>query len=269
MAQDIVVVTPTLNCRGYLPSTLSAVAGTAARVRHIVVDGASTDGTRDLVLRSGRAVLVDQTTTHRTMYAAINQGVRAAQVSSGWLAYVNGDDIPFPMALARLAAVGEETNADVVFGDAVFFWIEHARLRLRFQAAFRDAPSLLKSLVLPFTQPAAIFRYSLWKALGGFDDTMRIAGDLDFYVRGFQDGAKFAHFPGVVAGFRKTGQSLGDRNIQLGLSERAIIGARLSQTPSGPPVSARLRRHRDSALLYLQHAADVRRQVSALVATEL
>ncbi len=221
------------------------------------------------MLRASSASLLDQNTNDRTMYAAINQGIRAAPPSTEWLAYINGDDVPFPMALTRLASVGAQTNSDVVYGDAVFFRIQRSCLSLTFEAAFGNAPRVLASVVLPFTQPAAIFRHSLWSRLGGFDETMSIAGDLDFYVRAFRSGAKFTHVPGVAVGFRKTGNSLGDRNVAHGSSERALIGSRFPSQPTTFMILDRLRRRLDSEALSWRQGEQVDQQMRALLHSEL
>ena len=81
------IVTATRNAAATLPSTLDSVSGQSyAAVEHIVVDGASTDGTQDLLRGRGGARLRWISEPDRNIAHAFNKGVEmaAGNVTTGW-----------------------------------------------------------------------------------------------------------------------------------------------------------------------------------------
>src|SRR5262245_60785129 len=105
MASGLVVsiITPTLNRAPLLEYTLRSVRGQSyANVEHIVVDGKSNDGTRDLLQRYEPTYNLRWTSESDSgMYAAINRGLGMA--SGDILAYLNSDDLYFPWTLELVA----------------------------------------------------------------------------------------------------------------------------------------------------------------------
>jgi hypothetical protein len=65
-----------------------------------------------------------------------------------------------------------------------------------------DLTALLARGTMPLAQPGTVIRRSLIEQLGGFDETFRSAGDLDFFVRALMAGARFAFANSWVASFR-------------------------------------------------------------------
>ena len=66
----------------------------------------------------------------------------------------------------------------------------------------QDLPALLARGIMPLAQPGTVIRRSLVERLGGFDETFRSAGDLDFFVRALAAGARFEFVDARVADFR-------------------------------------------------------------------
>jgi glycosyltransferase involved in cell wall biosynthesis len=227
----LTVITPTLNCGPYIAATLRSLQSSGIASDHIVVDGGSTDGTLERLARSG-ATVCSQRSSVRSMYAAINEGIDRA--ASEWVTYLNGDDLTLPGAYARLLRAGAAARADVAYGDGCSFRMGPEGVRINVRAGMPGAAPILRAGGLPFFQPAAIFRRSLWKALGGFDERLRVVGDWDFFLRASMAGARFKYAGrGVACAFRITGSSLGDRETELGRRERdrALAAAAASPMP--------------------------------------
>src|SRR6266498_6059477 len=114
----ISVVTPSFNQAIYLETTLrSVLEQDYPHVEHIVIDGGSTDGSRDILQRYGSRLAYWCSEKDRGQADAIAKGFQRA--TGDILCWLNSDDVFLPGALR---AVGEffksHPEAEVVCGGA-------------------------------------------------------------------------------------------------------------------------------------------------------
>lgn len=114
MTIDISIVTATLNRRSLLPRALaSAMAQGAEGVEHIVIDGASTDGTLELL--SGYPHLQVVSEPDKNLYAGWNKGI--ARARGRFVCLLNSDDEFAPGAFATVRRMMREApSADMISG---------------------------------------------------------------------------------------------------------------------------------------------------------
>jgi len=112
------IITVAYNCAPLIERTLASVAGqTYPNIEYIVVDGASTDGTTD-VIKAFRAH-IDHFVSEpdRGIYDAMNKGLRLATGDYVW--FVNaGDTIHRPDTLEQIMARAD-ANTDVLYGEVL------------------------------------------------------------------------------------------------------------------------------------------------------
>ncbi|MGH9840086.1 MAG: glycosyltransferase [Blastocatellia bacterium] len=143
---------------------------------------------------------------------------------------MNSDDWLYPDSFARLIAAGED--AEVVYGDC-----DYTDGVGRFIYSFAAAePGALLPLFrlgrMGLAQPAAIFRKSLYRRLGGFDEQYRFKADADFYIRALRAGVRFAHCEGLpVACFRVHAAQLSNRKRELIAAEGERLFKSRGMTP--------------------------------------
>lgn len=127
---------------------------------------------------------------------------------------INADDFLLPEALARVAAAfGSEPGWRLVHGNARR--IEGDRVFVR-----RPMPGPLACAVrvgTPFVHPATFVGREVYRRLGGYDATYRVAMDYDFALRAYLAGVRFQHLDETLVGFR--GGGLSDRQPLLGFRE--------------------------------------------------
>jgi glycosyltransferase involved in cell wall biosynthesis len=230
------IITPTLNQARYLEETLRSVAAqTYEPVEHLVVDGGSVDGTVELLRSWHHPRLRWLSEPDHGMYEAINRGLGMAHGEI--LGYLNSDDLYFPWTIeAVVAAFERDPSIDLVYGDA---------LRL----------DEINGLLVPWLQPATSMRTTLnggsliqptvfWRRrvsddLGGFDAGLRLAGDLDFWLRAADSGRRFRRVDEFLAIDRAhpSTQSV-NRSDALSQESKAI---RAAHPGLGTERSARLR----------------------------
>ena len=196
------IVTPSLNQGAFIDQTIRSIkAQTYPHIEHIVVDGGSTDDTLSVLKRhDGTYDLRWVSGPDSGMYQAINRGMGLSR--GDVVAYLNSDDMYFPWSVAT--AVERLTSApgvDLVFGDALLLDDTSGRIRPHFQWPFRRE---YLSSIGSFAQPATWWRRSLIDRVGGFDESLRLSADLDFYLR-VADAGELAHVAEFLAVMRLHG----------------------------------------------------------------
>ena len=175
----ITVVTPVLNARDTLAETIESVLGQGyPELEYIVVDGGSTDGSRDIIHRyAGRIDLVIAE-PDEGLYDAVAKGFTRA--TGEVLAWLNADDIYLPGALDR---VGRHFAA---FPDERVIYFENLLLiggwRFANQPlALVDFARLIDGDFLQ--QDGVFFRRIAYDAVGGLDAKLKLAGDWALWLR--------------------------------------------------------------------------------------
>jgi glycosyltransferase involved in cell wall biosynthesis len=135
------VITPSYNTADFIEDALLSVSRQkGVPVEHIVIDGASTDNSLEIVKRYPKAQWISE--PDRGQSDAINKGfLRATGDLVGWL---NADDYYLPGGLAAIArAAQEHPEADVIHGDCVFVDSAGKIVRSKVEHDFDRDPDVL------------------------------------------------------------------------------------------------------------------------------
>lgn len=203
---SISLITITLNCRGVIKDSLdSVVKQHGLPCEHIVVDGASTDGTLDIV--RGFAHLTEVISEPDDgIYDALNKGVR--RVSGEVVGFLHSDDLlAHPDVLTQITEAFEDPEVDAAYGDLVYVDAVNTDRVIRRWRAGEFQPRCLRRGWMP-PHPTLYVRRSWYDKLGVFDTRYRIAGDYEFMLRLFsQPGFKAIYIPRVLVKMRVGGAS--------------------------------------------------------------
>lgn len=139
------IITITYNAERFLERTIqSIVAQPATDYEYIIIDGASTDGTLDILKRYERHITTWISEPDRGLYDAMNKGLHLAKGQYVW--FMNaGDEIHDPQTLPNLLSRIKATEADVYYSDALFVEDDGGRRS--------GAPVGLRSVITPHTLP--------------------------------------------------------------------------------------------------------------------
>src|SRR3546814_20304776 len=113
----ISLITATYNAADTVADSLrSAAMQTYQNVEHIVIDGASTDGTQKIVEESGERLTTFVSEPDRGIYDALNKGIALA--TGDVIGFLNADDLfAHQEVLLRVASTFPAPDVDVPFGD--------------------------------------------------------------------------------------------------------------------------------------------------------
>jgi glycosyltransferase len=178
----ITIVTVAFNSAETIGDTLKSVAAqTYADIEHIVIDGASKDGTVDLVRAQGSRVARLVSEPDRGIYDAMNKGLALA--SGDFVGFLNADDmLASSGVLHRSRRPRPTADIDAVCGDLVYVRKDRPDAVVRYWRCGAFARSRLRFGWMP-PHPTLYVRRSRLPELGGFDTRLRIAADYDFMLR--------------------------------------------------------------------------------------
>ncbi len=161
----------------------------------VVVDGASTDSTMEIVREFDAAPVVSVSEPDKGIYDAMNKGVRMAR--GEYVFFLNSDDALHDAdVLADVAqALEAEPRTELLYGNVVYTYPSRKLLRT---FSHIDARSL------PFEDlchQATFARRALFERLGTFDTRFRLNADYDWLIRVFRSGAHTRWFDRRIAQF--------------------------------------------------------------------
>jgi glycosyltransferase involved in cell wall biosynthesis len=170
------VIVPVRNGVRFIEDAIrSALSQLAADDEILVVDDASTDATRSVVanMRESRVHVLDG--TGRGVSSARNIGLAAA--TGEFIAFLDHDDLWPPSRHAALL--------DVLLGNPeIDCAIGRLRLRMEPDAIWLPhLPDLDGQLATNLSLCTGLFRRRILDLVGKFDEEMRFAEDIDYFVR--------------------------------------------------------------------------------------
>lgn len=178
----ITLITVCFNSHAHIGDALASVdQQTHPDIEHLVVDGASTDGTQDIVRANPKPWRELISEPDDGIYDAMNKGIRRAEGEV--IGFINSDDLlAHRDVLQRVAEVFDDPNIDACFGDLCYVKRDDVDKIIRY---WRSSPYELGSFERGWCppHPTLYIRRRLYQELGGFDLRYRIAADWELMAR--------------------------------------------------------------------------------------
>ncbi|MFL5906713.1 MAG: glycosyltransferase family 2 protein [Solirubrobacterales bacterium] len=221
------VVTPVRNQARYIAETLDSVAALRMPHEHIVIDGASDDGTVELLEAREDPHLTWTSEPDRGQSDAVNKGF--ARARGDLVAWVNGDDAYVPEAVDRaIAFLDAHPEVGAIYGGQEYVNADGEVIRTFIPKRFSWRRYLYLGDNVP--TPTVIFRRELLQREGGLDESYADAADYDFYLR-ILGATRVEPVREPLVRFRYHVQSKTGSNIDLQLDEGLEIRLRRARGP--------------------------------------
>ncbi|MGN0822117.1 MAG: glycosyltransferase family 2 protein [Akkermansia sp.] len=183
-------------------SVASVHSQTYADIEHLVIDGGSEDGTREILEEyAAKGWLQYISEPDRGIYDAMNKGIKRA--SGKYIAFLNSDDYWHrDDGVERSVQLLEATDAD-------FSYAPYCMLRGSEEHAVYVQSDIASFFYrMPICHQTMFTKRELLIKLGGFDmENFKSAADYDLVVRAVMSGAKPVHVPLNFTAFRMGGIS--------------------------------------------------------------
>jgi len=201
--RKVSLITVALNARATLARTIESVqAQTFEDIEHVVIDGGSSDGTRDLLRTALRPQDVWISEPDRGISDAFNKGVALA--NGAYLQFINADDWLSPEQVAAAVAGLEASGADFVFGDLIFYRNGRPEFRFRGDPDYRRS---IRCRMPTLNHPTVLARREAFERIGLFDLRYRCAMDYDWFLRLHLAGGRGVYLSELVGHMNHDGIS--------------------------------------------------------------
>lgn len=211
----ITVITVVLNGEKYLDQTIRSVTNqTYPNVEYIIIDGGSTDGTLDTIRKYEDYIDYWVSEKDGGIYDAMNKGIRLAM--GEWIGILGSDDFYERNALHDLIfPVIAGNKCSVVYGNSKVFYKNDF---LYSRKTTSDVDKIKRSFI--FIHPDSMAKLSLYKSIGLYDSSFKLAGDYELFLRAYFNNYKFKKVESIIVNFRLEGFSF---NYRVALNERVRL----------------------------------------------
>lgn len=200
----VTIITVAYNSAKTISDTLDSVAfQTYSNVEHIVVDGASTDGTLALVRNHHNPNIRLVSEPDKGIYDAMNKGL--AMASGEVVGFLNSDDFyADSLVLEKIAMTFQDESVQASYGDLVYVNQDNRRV-VRYWKSKPFASGDFAKGWCP-AHPTFYVRKSVIDRLGLFDRAFKLAADFEFMVRYLERGKiRATYIPHVLVRMRLGG----------------------------------------------------------------
>jgi glycosyltransferase involved in cell wall biosynthesis len=220
MAKPILsIITVNLNNSNGLQNTIHSVISQGfAEFEYIIIDGGSTDGSREIIKRYSDYVAYWCSEDDEGIYHAMNKGILKA--SGDYLQFLNsGDVLTNPEILSLIFS--HPRTADIVYGDIDYVY--PGGLRKRYYSLREHQLTMANFFEKTIAHPAAFIKRALFAA-GLFDVKLRIVADNKFfYERVIFQNCSVQCLDMVIADFDTSGISSQKENWVKTNEERSMV----------------------------------------------
>lgn len=235
---DVTVITVVFNAlngagEDALKACLDSVQNqTDIKIEHLIVDGASNDGTTEYISRydNRNHPIVFISEPDKGIYDAMNKGIDLA--TGDYSIFLNSDDFFHnPIGMRESVKRLRETGCDFSYAPVIV--VKNGNV---FDALHSHADGRLIFCSMPFSHQSMVSKTSSLRKVHGYDNrSYRSSADYDMILRMVFAGCTACYVDCTFATFRVGGFSA--QNIDTSQRECAIIYSRLFPEITGYPLS--------------------------------
>ena len=210
------IITINLNNREGLTYTInSVICQTFRDMEWIVIDGGSTDGSKELIEKHSNHFAYWVSEPDKGIYNAMNKGIKIAK--GDYILFLNsGDCLSNPNILTTVFS--EKIVADIEYGDIVckrdgdsysIIYPDRLRMSQLIESSIAHQASFIK---------ASLFKNEL------YDESLKLVSDYKFFLRRALEGCSYHHINLVITIFDLNGIS--NTNVKLTEEEKDEVKKR-------------------------------------------
>lgn len=227
----ISIITITYNSAKTLPRALESVQSqTYKDIEHVIVDGASTDGTRDIIKQYAAKHKNVQWISEKDngIYNALNKGIRMA--TGDVIGFLHSDDVFYSAdSIGQIAQAFAQNEVDIVYGDLQYCKADKVVRRWK---SNDYNPCGLKYGWMP-PHPTVYVRREVYEQVGEYDEWFRISADYDMILRMFKAGFCSKYIPTTLVTMETGGASNKDTRARLSKTQEDYIVLKKNHVGAG------------------------------------
>lgn len=232
------IVTPCYNSEKTIERTIKSILFQQFKnYEYIIVDGASSDHTLDIVrkyepLFEGRMRVYSE--PDKGIYDAFNKGVKLSEGIYCW--NVNSDDYIEPDSLEYLSDFLNKYSKEIlpiVSGALNFFDEKTGKLLYIEKLSEKRARRAFWLDQTCVTHPATVVPKQIYEKYGAFDANYKLLGDTDWAHRTYASGTPFLYIDKVLTNMSNAGLTgnLGWKRFKLSFADRKLYFRKFYKNP--------------------------------------
>jgi len=182
----------------------SVLSQTYKNIEYIVIDGASTDGTFEIIQNYSDKITKVISEPDKGIYDGLNKGILLA--TGDVIAFLHSDDMYANETVISDVVDIFDNDTQGVYGDLVYTDKKDINKVFRYWKSGAFSISLLNKGWMP-PHPTLFLRREVYQKYGVFDTSFKIAGDYDFMLRILKDNITVKYLPQVLYRMRVGGES--------------------------------------------------------------
>ena len=192
------------NCAGLQRTMDSVIAQSFEDYEWIIIDGGSSDGSRDLIEQNAKRLSYWVSEPDHGVYHAMNKGIAKAQ--GDYMSFLNSGDVYADEHVLK-RVFDYSPSQDLVFGDWCLKYSDR-------QSYVREpeALSLHRLLYWSICHQAMFIKSNLLKQKG-YDESYRIIADWKRWLEAVGGGCSVLHIPELICIFDCSGMSFSNEQI--------------------------------------------------------
>ena len=209
----ITVVTVVYNGKRLLEKTICSVLNQSyPNIEYITVDGASTDGTTDIITKYASSLFAWISEKDNGIYHAMNKG--AAMATGDWICFLNCGDVFVDDHAVQKAVniIAETPDADIFYGNILVKAKDGMKERIALEPCNKHR--------MFFCHQSAFVKTELMRKYP-FDESYQMSADLKFFKQCYYLGCQFHHLNFPVVIYDTSGVS--NTNRVAGLKENVKV----------------------------------------------
>lgn len=218
----ISIITTTFNSAATIKDTLESVnTQTYSNIEHIIVDGASTDKTLEIVRKYGKRVATVISEPDKGIYDAMNKGIKAA--TGDVVGILNSDDFfTSDDLLSVVAKTFQENKIDALYGDIHFVNPDNLNKTVRYYSSKIFKPSLFRLGFMP-AHPSFYMKRECYQKHGLYSLDYKIASDYDLLIRYlYKEKLNYKYLEKDFVTMRTGGASTENLNSRITLNKEIL-----------------------------------------------
>jgi glycosyltransferase involved in cell wall biosynthesis len=222
---DISIVTAVYNCESTIQKTINSILEQHFNsFEYIVIDGNSNDNTYKILKENqhrfnGKITIVSE--SDDGIYDAINKGLK--KCTGKLIAILNADDFYNKYTLQKVWELYKKDETKIIISP--IYKIDDINNCHLERKGFKDIRKTAKRK-MPVNHPGTFIPRTIYKKLGLYDSTMKIAADYDFIHRCLENNCKFEYLNYPTVFMKIGGASSGLKNEKINIKEKFLIRKR-------------------------------------------
>lgn len=213
------IITACYNSESTIEETIRSVQKqTHKDIEYIIIDGASTDKTLEII-NNYKDTVTKLISEHDTgVYDAMNKGIKAA--TGDLLFFLNADDVLInELVVEKFAEESQKTSAGLLLGNILML------NRYTGELYYEDHKIVdkIRLMISSIFHPATFFRKDVFEMYGLYNENNKIVSDYEWYVNYFQNGGNYKYINSPVSIFSLGGLSSNEKHKELHKKEYSEV----------------------------------------------